>query len=81
MTRTSRKQAAVILGEERTLAGTARCRSNAQIVNFAKSGMDVSMGNVLGPYRMRWVAPAPPASNVPKCSYFKLLGKEPPNDS
>ena len=31
--------------------------------------------------RMRWVAPAPPASNVPKCSYCRLLGKEPPNDS
>src|SRR6056297_44957 len=34
-----------------------------------------------GPDRMRWVAPAPPASNVPKCSCHELLGKEPPNDS
>jgi len=33
------------------------------------------------PDRMRWVAPAPPASNVPKCSCHKLLRKEPPDDS
>ena len=27
------------------------------------------------------MAPASPASNVPKCSCYRLLGKEPPNDS
>jgi hypothetical protein len=30
---------------------------------------------------MRWMAPAPPASNVPQCSCHQLLGKEPPNVS
>lgn len=34
-----------------------------------------------GPYRMRWMAPAPPASNVPRCSCHRLRGKEPPNDN
>src|SRR6056297_999803 len=34
-----------------------------------------------GPKVMRWMAPAPPASNLPKCSCRRLQGKEPPNDS